>query len=717
MVISLVLLTLLALSGLALTYLVVEEESFMWRLAAGSIAGSTMYGAVVFAVCYVAGVFTPVTLIISLLISLLPLLLLWKRADIQKQFLHDWEKAKGKTQGWNTQKFITLSYYAFFLIVIVYFFAQACYYVPEGGKVAAGLTTGGYMNLGDLSFHLGGIFAFSEGPVFPPPNPSYAGAKFSYPFMADMLAACFVKLGADFKEVIFVQDVTWAFALLIILQRFAEKLTGSRLAGRIAPAILFFSGGLGFYWFFQDLGNATKGFSDFITHLPLDYTIRMDDRPPAPWAPAMLRWGNPMTVLFITQRGILFGMPLTILVLQYFWRIFSREKDTSIETTHGAAVKPKFFPAMLSFAPFLVGLMAGTLILVHLHSLITLFIITVLLFAMKPAKWSDWGSFGIGTALIAVPQLLWSMAGTATQTEEFFGWHFGWDKRNDELLWFWIKNTGLTIPALLAGLYLLWTQWKATVEDDEDHEEHESEEPAPKKVVKKQKQKDKKEQEVAPIIPNGKLLLMFYIPFAFLFLLTNTVKLAPWEWDNIKVLIYWFVGSIPFIAYMVAWVWNQRGSFWKGVAVLALVVLTFAGFVDVWRVASGQLKLGVFNNDSMKLAEAIKQKTPKGSLFLNGGIYNSTVVLSGRQSLMRYPGHLSSYGIKYQDRESDVKKIYQGGPDADRLLQQYNIDYVVTTPEEEYYLSQSNLKLNQDYFNKFPVIAEFGKYKLYKVKG
>ena len=119
----------------------------------------------------------------------------------------------------------------------------------------------------------------------------------------------------------------------------------------------------------------------------------------------------------------------------------------------------------------------------------------------------------------------------------------------------------------------------------------------------------------------------------------------------------------------------------------------------------------------MKLAAAIKQKTQPGALFLNGGIYNSTVVLSGRQSLMRYPGHLSSYGINYFDRESDVKKIYQGGPEADALLQRYNIDYVVTTPEEEYYLSQSNLKLNLDYFNKFQVIAEFGKYKLYKVKG
>jgi hypothetical protein len=704
MVISLVLLTLLALSGLALTYLVVDDESFMWRLAAGSLAGSTLFGAVVFAVCFIAGVFTPSLLILSLAISLLPLLLLWKRSDIQKSFLHDWAKAKGKTQGWNASKFLTLCYYVFFFIVIFFFFAQACYFIPEGGKVTPGITTGGYMNLGDLSFHLGGIFAFSEGPVFPPPNPSYAGAKFSYPFMADMLAACFVKLGADFKEVILVQDVTWALALLVILKRFTEKLTGSRLAGMIAPAILFFSGGLGFIWFFQDVGHATKGFTDFITHLPLDYTIRMDTNPPVPWTSVMLRWGNPMTVLFITQRGILFGMPLTILVLQYFWRLFSRDESSEIETSFGAALKPKFFNNF-PFAPFLVGLMAGTLILVHLHSLVTLFIVSAFLFFIRPARWRDWISFGVGTALIAVPELIWSIAGTATDTSEFIGLHFGWDKRDDEFLWFWVKNTGLTIPAILIGFYLLWTQWK---ERHTEGDEHQSAEPSSKK--------SKKQKAAARVIPNAKTLLYFYIPFAFIFLLTNVAKLAPWEWDNIKVLIYWFVGSIPFIAYMVAWLWEQRSSLLKGAAVLALVVLTFAGAVDVWRVASGQIKNGVFNRDSMKMADAIKQKTPPGSLFLNGAIFNSTVVLSGRQSLMRYPGHLGSYGIKYQDRENDVKKIYQGMPEADSLLQRYNIDYIVTTPEEEYYLSQSNLKLNYDYLKKFPVIAEIGKYKLYKVK-
>ena len=76
--------------------------------------------------------------------------------------------------------------------------------------------------------------------------------------------------------------------------------------------------------------------------------------------------------------------------------------------------------------------------------------------------------------------------------------------------------------------------------------------------------------------------MLFYLPFLFLFILSNVAKLAPWEWDNIKILIYWFVGSIPFLASLLAWAWewNRAG---KIAASVCFVVLIFAGGLDVWR--------------------------------------------------------------------------------------------------------------------------------------
>ncbi len=212
------------------------------------------------------------------------------------------------------------------------------------------------------------------------------------------------------------------------------------------------------------------------------------------------------------------------------------------------------------------------------------------------------------------------------------------------------------------------------------------------------------------LIPHPSSLIIFYLPFVFLFVLSNVAKLAPWEWDNIKVLIYWFVGSIPFVAFALSWAWRKSTAL-KAVAACGFVVLIFSGALDVWRTASGQIKNRVFDADAVLVAEKVKRSTAAQSLFLNAPTYNSAIVLSGRQSLMRYSGHLGSHGIDYGERERDVKSIYSGGANADGLIQKYGIDYVLVSPEE-----RSSVAANEQFFRKFPVIAEAGQYKVYKVK-
>jgi hypothetical protein len=204
--------------------------------------------------------------------------------------------------------------------------------------------------------------------------------------------------------------------------------------------------------------------------------------------------------------------------------------------------------------------------------------------------------------------------------------------------------------------------------------------------------------------------LYFYLPFLLIFVIANLVKFAPWEWDNIKVLIYWFVASVPFAAWLLARVW-EKGAIFKLAAAACLLFLTVSGALDVWRVLSQQINYQVFSRDSIKIAEQIKQKTAPGALFLNAPTYNSAVVLSGRQSLMRYSGHLSSYGIDYTPRETEVKRIYEGTALAETLLKRNGIDYVVISPEE-----RTNLTVNEAFFSRYPVIAEAGDYRIYQIK-
>jgi hypothetical protein len=642
----------IAFGGLALSYPLVRRAPLLWRLAAGCVMGSVIYGTTVFLAASAAGL-SAATAALSLFPVLLPLLLLRGR-EVRERFRADRRHAMDRLQGKGFRRALPFIYYTFFLLLFILFFDRTMYETSEG------IFTGGSQNLGDLPFHLGAILSFTEINNFPPMNPSFAGAKFSYPFIADLLTAAYMKFGVELRDAMVVQNVSWAFALLIIFERFILSVTGDRLASRIGPMLLLFSGGLGFVAFFSDFFAQSKGLVEFLWSLPTDYTIG-----------ERFRWGNSMVVMFMTQRSLLLGMALTLVVLGYLWSVFSGG-DTN------AKERGRSHPASLA-VPVGFGVLAGLLPLVHLHSLAVLFVVSVFLLAFKPAFWKPMLAFAAGVCLTAVPELVWSMSGSASETAKFFEWHFGWDKRENSFLWFWFTNTGIFIPVLAAGL---WLVWKGAFGRDAAADA----------------------TAASPREP-----LLFYVPFAFLFLLANSAKLAPWEWDNIKVLVYWFAGSIPFAALFLAWLW-RRPPMLRTAAVVSIAVLTLSGALDVWRTVSGQINYGVFGKDAVLVASRIRQRTPPGAVFLNAPTYNSPVALTGRQSVMRYAGHLSSHGIDYAPRESDVRRIYAGGPDAEQLLRKYGVSFVMISPEE-----RNTLRANEAFFARFPVIAEAGQYKVYKV--
>ncbi len=375
---------------------------------------------------------------------------------------------------------------------------------------------------------------------------------------------------------------------------------------------------MGFLWFFKDYWQGAQGFFDFLYNLPRDYTIS-----------EKFRWGNSLVVLFITQRSLLLGMPLTIIVLQKLWEIFyDAETWRHGDTEKNKRVEPKFTMSLRQrlTALLLVGLLAGTLPLIHVHSLVVLFIVSAFLFFFKLEKWREWIAFGIGAAIIAIPELIWAMTNSATRLTEFVGWHFGWHKGDQNFFWFWLKNAGAFIPLLLIGVVLVYKL---------------------KERGDKESIKDKKQFGITMSEERKMNLLLFSLPFFLCFFVSNTVKLAPWEWDNIKVLIYWFVGTLPIVAFLLAWLWNRQ-MIYKIVAAGLLFILTASGALDVWRTVSKAVEYKVFGKDAVAIAEQIKQKTAPNALFFNAPTFNSAIVLSGRRSLMRYTGHLASYGIDYR---------------------------------------------------------------------
>jgi len=666
MILSILILMFICAGGFPLTYVIEGQKTFLWRVAAGVVIGSALFGTLTFLLSVLGGL-SNVTVAGALILAVSPAALFFdgrRRTELTR----DWARAKGKLQGASTPKLLRFAYYAGFLVLFVFFFDRAMIETDQN------IFTGGSNNLGDLPFHLGAIFSFTEGANFPPQNPNFAGAKFSYPFIADLITAAFVELGVGIRDGMLVQNVAWAFSLLVLVENFVVQLTGEKFAAKLAPPILFFSGGLGFMWFFSDFAGQSKGLFEFLNALPKDYTIGDE-----------FRWGNSLTTLFLTQRSLLLGMPITLVVLGFLWRVFADEETAAENRTFTLGLVP----------PMVVGLIAGLLPLIHLHSLVVLFVVTGFLLLMRLERWKTFAVFGAGVCINALPAILWSLSGSASSAAEFIDWHFGFDSRDSNIIWFWIKNTGALIPLIVIGAYLYMLPQRRK----------DAKERKPQKLTSNKIRID--DEPLSNHRPN---LILFYIPFVFLFILSNVTKLAPWEWDNIKVLIYWFVGSIPLVVIALVWMWRQAGA-WRAVVGIAFAVLIAAGSIDVWRTVSRQINYRVFEPDAIVIARRIKAVTPPKSLFLNAPTYNTAVVLSGRQSLMRYTGHLSSHGIDFGERESHVKRIYQGAPDAVGLMSKYGIEYVLISPEERTLVAP-----NEAFLARFPVVAESGQYRVYKVR-
>jgi hypothetical protein len=136
-----------------------------------------------------------------------------------------------------------------------------------------------------------------------------------------------------------------------------------------------------------------------------------------------------------------------------------------------------------------------------------------------------------------------------------------------------------------------------------------------------------------------------------------------------------------------------------------------AGGLDLWRVASRQIAITIFEREARELAEGPLAGTPRRALILHAPTSNSPVYLAGRRSLLGYPGHIWSQGLDAGDREARIRRIYAGGPEALDLLAHSDVDYVLVGWQERRWTRVIEASLGG-----FPLVAEQGPYRLWKVR-
>ncbi len=521
----------------------------------------------------------------------------------------------------------------------------------NGSTYSAGSTWG------DIAIHLSFINSFVRGsnalPVAGfPSDPTYAGARLSYPLLPDYNAAALVASGASMRAAIILPSLLLFLSLVALLYFLALRFGGRKDAAVAAVAIAILAGGIGFLQMPADLAASGKALPEFLTQLPHDYAHSAGNG-------NNYYWLSLVNDLLLPQRSALFAFPLSIAVFLLLWIGLEADEKRPSNARAGAAEKHSL-PVGASlwqklFSPdasgekrktlLLAGLATGLLPFLQGHAFIAVGMVSAtacLLTARKPLEkhFGDWLWFFGPALVLGGPQMLW-FAGQAS------AWGFArfspvWQAA--EPFSFWLANLGLLAVLAIAGIAFL-----------------------------------NKRQGV------------FYAGFLAIFLAANLFSFQPWPQDNTKLFYQWvFAASI--VASLAVFKIGEkiRAAAGKsgfaqlaGNAMIALLLIALIASGSLAVVRESQLHYQFHNADDIAAGEWIAVNTPKDAVVLASDWHaQPAATIAGRTLVMGYRGWLWSHGFDYGKRESDVRQMLAGSPQAKQLMQQYHVSYAVIGASE-----------------------------------
>jgi hypothetical protein len=318
--------------------------------------------------------------------------------------------------------------------------------------------------------------------------------------------------------------------------------------------------------------------------------------------------------------------------------------------------------------PFAVaGVVAGLLPFAHLGTLLVLALVAPFLMALFYSR--RWWTFVVTWAAVGLPQFLLQQGGEGGVLESM-RFEIGWMAGDDNWLWFWVKNLGLFLPLAVAALVMR-----------------------------------------GPIERTRHRFLLAMMP---LFVVVNLVVFQPWDWDNTKILLYWFIAASLLVAGLLANLWRGPPCFPGRRALVVLITLTLitSGAWEHLSQALGTERNLFLTREELGLADSVLGDTGARSTFIVGLKHNHPIpVMTGRQVLMSYPGWLWSHGIDSTERERDLRSIYKLESRAEDLIEKYGIDFVVVGPNEE-----STLGADRSGFRSlYPTLTETENYEIFAV--
>lgn len=501
------------------------------------------------------------------------------------------------------------------------------------GANGGAITTLSLTNYGDLPLHINFIRAISSGLEFIPLNPIFALEPLRYPFGPDLYNALWESLGVHTQGHLFLTGVAATFATLVLLRE---------IGGAWAMAAFFLAGGS----VAADGANAVD-------------------------------WKNFFLAVWITQRGMLWALPMGLTLLLYLRPHLSGTVRLPRRAVSGLGRMWAFFP------------------LFHAHSFV---VVSLLLFALvwRDFGWRRTGEFlrrfflenrALAWALIPASLLIahTSAGFSKASVVRLRPWWLLPDDANfaTGLMWFW-NNFGLGFLTLAVMAAILWVVKRTWLKEDFELRRTRS-----------------SWDEVAIFI--GAFVL-------FLF-----VMLAPWEWDNIKVLIWpWILLFAIFGRAFGRFETLRPSRVWS---VLTWVGVTIAFGAGAVVIASSWTKpqersATVWTLEQLAYSESVLMRVSKKAVFASATSPTHVLSYFGRLRAVGYQGHLWSHAIAYHEAERQLETLMAGTEGWVEAAKFLKVTHIYWGPEERLRWGSEPRAWQE----KLPLVAKSGEHEVYEFK-
>jgi hypothetical protein len=603
---SLAFLAALGLFGVAVLGRLAPSLDRLERIGYGAPLGATIVSLGLLVVASLIGSLSPLLVASSAVIAAIVALVLLRSQPTAEP---------GALAGTSLVPAVVLSVLALYWLV---FWLRALTLEPDG------LYVGSRYLYGDFAQHLGDVTGFAWGDNFPPVHPRFAGAPFAYHYLTSITSAALVELGLAPTASLTLPGFLFCGSAALAVHAFARRLTRDSTVGGLAVLLFFVGGGCGFWLSLRHLG-AGGGLWNAAAEQAANF-----------------RWLNVFLALVAPQRGYLYGLPLGLLVLRLLW---------------ADEPGPRRF--------VVAGAVAGLLPLAHLGTLLSLALVTPILFALDRDR--RFALFlGVWIAL-AAPQL-WMQQGGGAGALAALRWAPGWVAAPDPWILFWLENVGLLLPLTIVGI-------------------------------------------VAPgFVPERSRRLL--VALVLLFVIGNLFVFQPWDWDNTKILIYAFLAACILSAAVLVRAWRASRAL-RPVVALALGTLLASGVLESFDQALERDRHRLLDSEEIELARHVRQVTEPHAVFACGLQHNHPVpVLAGRRVLLGYAGWHWSQGLDVRERERELRAIYALGEDAPAILVRYAVSYVVVGPWEREHLGAKE----EAFLARFPRVVATEHYAVFDVR-